>query len=97
MLSERSMIVAAKDQVSCDLADEVVVLSLKAGVYYGLNSVGARIWNLLQQPRRVGEVCAVLLKEYDIDPDSCERDLVALLRDLAAHQLIETKDDEAAS
>ena len=29
--------------VSCDLVDEAAILNMKDGVYYGLNSVGARI------------------------------------------------------
>jgi Coenzyme PQQ synthesis protein D (PqqD) len=97
MVSGRSIVVAAKEQASCNLADEAILLSLKAGVYYGLNSVGTRIWNLLQEPRSVHEVRDAILEEYDVDPDRCERDLLALLRDLAANGLIQTKDDEAAS
>ena len=96
MLSGRSIVVAAKEQVSCNLAEEAVILNLKAGVYYGLNPVGARIWNLIQEPRTVDEIRDAILEEYDVDPDRCERDLLVLLRDLAAKELIRTK-DEAAS
>ena len=96
MLSGRSIVVAAKEQVSCNLAEETVILNLKAGVYYGLNPVGARIWNLIQEPRTVHEIRDAILEEYDVDPDRCERDLLVLLRDLAAKELIRTK-DEAAS
>ena len=96
MLSGRSIVVAAKEQVSCNLAEEAVILNLKAGVYYGLNPVGARIWNLIQEPRTVHEIRDAILEEYDVDPDRCESDLLVLLRDLAAKELIRTK-DEAAS
>jgi len=96
MLSGRSTVVAAKDQVSCNLASEVVVLDLKAGVYYGLNSLGARIWNLIQEPKTVGEIRDVILDEFDVDPDRCQRDLVALLSDLASRKLIKVADATAA-
>src|SRR2546427_11651852 len=56
LLSERSTVVAGKEQISCNLAEEAVVLGLKAGVYYGLNSVAARIWNLIQEPKTVCEI-----------------------------------------
>jgi hypothetical protein len=49
--SRHSIVVATKDQVSSDLGGEVAILDLKAGVYYGLDTVGARIWNLIQEPR----------------------------------------------
>lgn len=63
------------------------------GVYYGLDAVGARIWNLIQEPRTMNEVHETLLKEYDVEPDRCERDLLALLQELAAAGLIEIKDE----
>lgn len=90
-----SVIVVAKEQVSCDLAGEVAILDVKSGVYYGLNAVGARIWNLIQEPRTVKEVRDVLLAEYDVEPDRCERALLALLQELAAKGLIEVKDETA--
>lgn len=84
-------IVAIPDQVSSDLQGEAVILSLRDGVYYGLNEVGARIWNLIQQPIAVRAICATLLEEFDVEPDRCERDVLALLGDLAAHNLIEVQ------
>jgi hypothetical protein len=95
-IGERSIIVASQDQVSCDLAGEAAILDMKSGIYYGLNAVGAWIWNLIQEPRTVYEVRDALLKEYEVEPERCERDLLALLQELAAKELIEVKDDAAA-
>ena len=66
-LSGRSTIVAAKEQVSCSMAEEAVVLDLKAGVYYGLNEVGARVWSLVQEPRNVSEIRDAILEELPPD------------------------------
>jgi len=90
------MIQVAKDQVSCNLAGESAILNIKSGVYYGLDSVGARIWELVQQPRSVNEVREILLKEYDVEPQRCETDLLALLERLLAEGLIEVRDGPAA-
>ncbi len=87
-----SVVVAAGEQVSCELAGEQVILSLKNGVYYGLDPVGTFIWNLIQGPTRVFEVRDALLEQYDVDPDRCERDLLSLLQDLAAQGLVEVLD-----
>ncbi|OLE56323.1 MAG: thymidylate synthase [Cyanobacteria bacterium 13_1_40CM_2_61_4] len=95
-LSGRSTIVAAKEQVSCSMAEEAVVLDLKAGVYYGLNEVGARVWSLVQEPRNVSDIRDAILEEFDVDPSLCERDLLVLLRDLAGRALIKVKDETAA-
>ncbi len=91
-LSVSSSVVVAKDQVSSDLGGEVAILHLKAGTYYGLDVVGARIWSLIQEPRTVKEIRDVLVSEYEVDPDRCESELIALLQRLADEELIEVKD-----
>ena len=95
-LSDKSRIVVSKDQVSCDLAGEAAILNLKNGVYYGLDSVGARIWNLVQEPRAVAEIQNAITNEYDVEPERCARDLVDLLEKLLAEGLIEVKDGSGA-
>jgi hypothetical protein len=91
VVSGDSTVVAAKDQVSSDLGGEVAILDLKAGVYYGLDAVGARIWSLIQEPRTVNEIRNILLEEYEVEPERCERDLLVLLQRLADERLIEVE------
>lgn len=91
-LSISSSVVAAKDQVSSDLGGEVAILDLRSSTYYGLEEVGARVWSLIQEePRTVEEIRNVLLSEYEVEPDRCERDLFALLQRLADEGLIEVR------
>jgi hypothetical protein len=91
VVSGDSTVVAAKDQVSSDLGGEVAILDLKAGVYYGLDAVGARIWSLIQEPRTVNEIRDILLEEYEVEPERCERDLLVLLQRLADEGIIEVE------
>ena len=87
--------VAAKDQVSSDLGGEVAILDLKAGMYYGLDEVGARIWELIQEPRAVREVHNMLLSQYDVERERCERDLLSLLQQLADEGLVEVRNESS--
>lgn len=91
MLSARSIVVAAKDQVSSDLGSEVAILDLSAGTYYGLNEVGARIWELIQEPRAVSDVRDTLVSEYAVDATRCEGDLLALLERLCEEGLVDVE------
>ena len=86
----------SQDQISCDLAEEVAILSIASGIYYGLNTVGARIWKLIQEPRTIHEVRNALLEEYEVEPERCEHDVLALLQELASKGLIEIKNDTVA-
>jgi len=88
-LSNDIRIVASQDQVSCDLAGEAAILNLTSGVYYGLNPIGARIWNLIQEPKTLNEINETILREYDVDSGRCEADVRALVNHLAEQGLIE--------
>jgi len=85
------VIVASDDQISRDLDGEAVILDIKSGVYCGLNEVGARIWQLIQEPMSVGHIRDILLEEYKVESDLCKKDLLALLQKLTDHGLIEIK------
>lgn len=89
-----SVINRTKDQVSCDLAGEAVILSLKNSTYFGLNAVGSRIWDLVQKPKKVSKVLDTLLEEYNVEKKDCESDLIKLLGDLEENNLIEIKNEE---
>jgi hypothetical protein len=83
-------VVAIRQQISCDLAGESVVLNLRAGVYYGLNEVAAHVWKLVQEPRTIEEIRDVLLTEYrDVSPETCTRDLMNLIQNLREWKLLE--------
>lgn len=82
-------VVASKDQASADLGDEAAILNLREGLYYRLDSAGARIWKFIQEPKTVRDVRDVLLGEYEVDAERCEGDLIALLGRLAEHGLVD--------
>ena len=87
--SEHSRIIASKDQVSCDLAGEAAILSLKTQNYYGLDPVGARVWQLVQKPTTFAELRDTVIAEYEVDRAEIEADLHELLDQLEKEGLIE--------
>ena len=91
MLKDDSIVVASANQSACDLEEELIILNTTLGCYYGLDRVGKRIWNLLQEPIQISAIRDVLIGEYDVDRKCCARDLRALLQDLAQNGLIEVK------
>jgi hypothetical protein len=89
IISAESFVVAARDQVWCDLKGEAAILNLSSGIYYGLDEVGATVWGLLSEPRQVAELRDLLVEQFEVDADQCSRDLMALLHDLSRNGLIE--------
>jgi len=91
VLTLESVVVASDQQVAALLGDEVVILGLAEGSYFALKGVGTRIWALLQQPVRLGDVADRLVAEFDVDRGRCERDLLALAGELEQRRLIEVR------
>ena len=87
-LSLNSTVSIAKDVVSCDLVDEAAILNMKDGIYYGLNPVGAWIWNLIHKPIKVNEILDKLLEEYDVEKDVALNDMMELLEQLLENELV---------
>jgi hypothetical protein len=95
-LSEDSCVVASGERVSSVLGDETIILSLADETYYGLNSIGTRIWQLVQEPRRVRDIRDAILDEYDVARETCEHDLLRLLAQLGDKGLLVIRDDTSA-
>ncbi len=74
------------------VGDEMVVLNLDNGQYYGLNDVGCRIVELLQELRDVEAVLSQLQQEYDVGAETLNRDMQDLLDELERHELIKHAD-----
>jgi Coenzyme PQQ synthesis protein D (PqqD) len=95
-LTRTTTVVAVNDQVSCTLEDEAVVLHLGKGMYYGLNPVGATVWNALQQPKTIAELVTIVTGEFDVEEARCEGDLLTLLGELEDAGLIEVRREPVA-
>ncbi len=78
--------------MSCSLQGEAVILNYKSGVYYGLNPVGATIWQLIQESKTPREIHGALLDDYEVDSARCWNDLLTLLAELRQAGLIEPED-----
>jgi hypothetical protein len=88
-LSINSRVLAMKDHVSCTLDDEAVILNLNDCVYYGLNEAALAIWELIQKPACVWEIRDEIVRQFDVESESCERDVLNLLGQLKDSSLLQ--------
>ena len=70
------------------VGDEPVILDLASGTYYGLDPVGARIWQLMTEDQTLAQLCTVMLDEYEVAQEDIERDVLALVQTLLDKQLV---------
>jgi hypothetical protein len=72
--------------------EELVMLSVAAGRYYSLNPVGRRLWELLEQPRTVPELCAAISAEFEVDAQTCQADVVKFVTEMMDNGLLDAAD-----
>jgi coenzyme PQQ synthesis protein D (PqqD) len=90
-LSPATIVVSNKRSAACDLDGEMVILQLDSGVYFGLNGVGTSIWNYIQEQRSIEDVISQMMVEYKVARTICEREILTLLQNMAAHGLVDVR------
>ncbi len=81
--------VAISQQVIArEVGDQLIILELTGGTYFGLDAIGARIWQLMSKGKDLAEICEDMLDEYDVSPEELKRDIIILLEELSTRQLI---------
>jgi coenzyme PQQ synthesis protein D (PqqD) len=69
--------------------DATVLLDAERGLYYTLNEVASRVWELLAAGEPVIEILRVMRDEYEVEGGVLEPDVTALLTKLQTARLIE--------
>ncbi len=95
-LSIASAVRIKDDVIFNDLQGEVVLLNLKTGIYFGLDPVGTRAWQLIQDHGRLEPVKDAMLGEYEVYAEDLWKDLQDLVIRLADHGLVEVINEDDA-
>ena len=69
--------------------DEVVMMNIQSGKYYGIDTIGSRIWDLINEKIQVQQVIDQLLEEYDVSEEQCKNDVLEFLDELNGNKLVE--------
>lgn len=89
-ITDNDTVQRCADHIASSIGDDTVLLSLERNDYFGMNTVGSRIWELLETPQPVSELCQTLQKEFSVSPDECVPDVLEFLNQLATDGLVET-------
>lgn len=89
MLDLSTVVKKSAAQVSCVLNEEVAVLNVERALYFGLQGVGAFVWDRLEEPRTVAALCDEVLAEFDVPQEVCQRDVIAFLDSLREAGLVD--------
>ena len=82
-LTATSVIRRNGDWLTAQIGDELVMMNSANSRHIGLTETGRRIWEILDTPSTIGQICTVLAGEYDADADEMTADVDSFLRELA--------------
>lgn len=88
MINTNTVVSHRKDIDTTDLNGDKVMMDLEKGRYFSLNSVGSRIWELIEEPTQVNKVIETLLTEYEIEKNECEESVLDFLKGLNNSEII---------
>ena len=90
-LSPETVIARRGEPLTATVDDDLVMFDAERGEYFGLDRVGRRIWELLETPRSVGELCTALMTEFDVTPEACRADVGTFVDRLHEAELVELR------
>jgi hypothetical protein len=79
------------EAVESQVGDEVVLLHLTNGVYFGMDAIGAMVWHGLKNGTPASDILTSLLLEFDVAPEVLELDMRNFLNDLIANDLVKVQ------
>ncbi|EOU1715339.1 lasso peptide biosynthesis PqqD family chaperone [Clostridium perfringens] len=82
-------IVSQKEDVDVtELNKEKIMMDLDKGKYFMLNETGSAIWDSINEPKSVSEIIESIIKEYDIDRETCESKVLEYLEKLRHEEIV---------
>jgi hypothetical protein len=77
-----------KEVIQSRIGDEIVMLDVESGFYFGLNSVASVIWDMMKEKVDLRTVVDALMKEFDVDRSTCESDTLELIGQMVEKKII---------
>lgn len=88
-LTPETVVRQTPNQVSAEMGDETAVLNMDSGQYFGLNISSSEIWEFIEEPRAIREICEHLQTQFEVDAEQCKKEVFDHLGKLIEDELVE--------
>jgi len=96
MLTMNSIVQRDSEVVAAEADQDLIMVSIATGYYYGLSNVAREIWDAIERPKKISDLVQDLTTTYNIDAPSCEDQTLSFLKALLEEGLVQVKDGTAA-
>jgi hypothetical protein len=81
-LSIHTTLARNSEIISSKIDDEVIMMSIEEGKYFGLDSIGSIIWELLEESNSLKEILPQLISEFEVSEEQCQKDCMTFILDM---------------
>lgn len=86
--TSETRVIRKPDLVAAEMDGDIVLMSIQQGEYFGISSIGPKLWELLEQPVTVTQTVDVICAEYETSPETCAADVTTFVSALLHNNLI---------
>jgi hypothetical protein len=87
-ISPQTVIKRNPQMVTSNIDGEIVMMSIDNSEYYGLDDIGSRIWELMENPILVDDLIGILLSEFEVEKNECISDTLDFLNNMTDKNLV---------
>jgi hypothetical protein len=91
IITAETVLCRAPELFSAELHDEVIIMSVQKGAYYGMNEVGRFLWERLAEPVTAGALIDAVQEAFEVDANTCRADVLKVLGKMAEEGFLETR------
>jgi hypothetical protein len=96
MLTLNSIIQRDSEVISAEADQELIMVSIASGHYYGLFDVARQIWDAIERPRRISDLVGDLTASYRVEVSTCEDETLLFLEALLEEGLVKVKNESVS-
>lgn len=90
-MDKETLVLRKPGLIEAEVDGEIVALHVDNGTCYGFNTTASTVWRMIEQPMTFEAVRDALLRDFDVDPDTCASQLTDLLGELERDGLVELR------
>jgi hypothetical protein len=90
-LNLNSVVQRGSNVIAAEAGEDIVMVSIDKGRYYGVSEVAREIWQAIERPRKVADLIADLVDNYNVDWKLCEKETLSFLEELLAERLLQVR------
>jgi hypothetical protein len=81
-LTSKTLVSRNQDLIAASIDNDLVMMSVDQGEYYGITGVGSQVWEMIAEPIALEEIARRICAEYAVDETTCKTDIQSFVKEL---------------